>query len=259
MDIGFDGSVPRYWFDNDPFMTHFMNALSLLFPEGERFFVDAVRRFRDQIEDSGRQRDLSGFIGQEAMHSRAHHRFNEFLERHGYPADRLEGALKRDLDQVREHLPPLRQLATTVALEHVTAVMAELMLDHEDVREAIHSRVRPLWLWHAIEETEHKAVAWDLFQDVGGTYGMRVRAMLRASLMLAITTTRYQYRFLAKDGLAGRPSVWLRGWWRLWGPRGYLSRLAPAYLAYFRPDFHPWLIDQSAQADYWKNRLPGRA
>lgn len=259
MDFQFDGSVPRYWFDNDPFLTHFLNAMSLLFPEGERFFVDAVRRYRDQIEDPERQKDISGFIGQEAMHSLEHANFNDFLERHGYPADQLQAALKRDLDQVREQAPPLRQLAITVALEHITAVLAELMLEHNDVRDKVHSKVRPLWVWHAIEETEHKAVAWDLFQDVGGTYGMRVRALLRASVMLAITTTRFQYRFLEKDGLARKPGVWLRGAWRLWGPKGYLTRLAPVYLAYFRRDFHPWQIDNAAVARAWRAQLPAPA
>lgn len=256
MDFVFDDRVPRYWFDNDPFLTHFLNAMSLLFPEGERFFVDAVRYFRDRVEDPDRQKEISGFIGQEAMHSREHSSFNDFLARHGYPAQRLQDDLRRDLQFVREQVPRRRQLAITVALEHITAVMAELMLEHDDVRERVHCRVRPLWVWHAVEETEHKAVAWDLFQDVGGDYALRVKAMLRASLMLMITTTRYQYRFLARDGLAHRPDVWVRGLWRLWGPRGYLSRLAPAYLAYFRPDFHPWQVDNADLARRWKDWLP---
>jgi len=255
MDFAFDAGVPRYWFDNDPFLTHFLNAMSLLFPEGERFFVDAVRQFRDEVDDPDRQKEISGFIGQEAMHSLEHGSFNDFLERHGYPANQLQEALKRDLQYVRENESPIRQLAVTVALEHITAVMAELMLGHDDVRERMHRRVRPLWVWHAVEETEHKAVAWDLFHDVGGDYGMRVRAMIRASTTLMITTARYHYRFLARDGLAHRPGVWLRGLWRLWGRRGYLSRLAPAYLAYFRPDFHPWQVDNAELARRWKASL----
>lgn len=207
MNFQFDSSVPRYWFDNDPFQTHFLNAMSLLFPEGEQFFVDAVRRFRDRVDDPERQKEISGFIGQEAMHSLEHAHFNDFLEHYGYPADRLQASLKEGLDQMRENAPALRQLAMTVALEHITAVMAELMLEHGDVREKVHAKVRPLWIWHAIEETEHKAVAWDLFHDVGGTYAMRVQALIKATLMLMTTTTRFQYQFLKKDGLALKPGV----------------------------------------------------
>ena len=259
MDFEFDPSVPRYWFDNDPFMTHFMNALSLLFPEGERFFVDAVRHYRDRIKDDQRQQEISGFIGQEAMHSREHASFNAFLQAHGYPADRLEEMLAQDLANARRELPPKAQLAVTVALEHITAILAEMLMEDADVRENIHGKVRNLWLWHAVEETEHKAVAWDLYQDVGGTYLGRVGAMIRASLLLTLTTTRYHYQLLDQDGLARRPSVWAKGLWRLWGRRGYLSRLAPAYLTYFRPDFHPWKIDNGNLAKTWKRKIPGLA
>lgn len=255
MDFTFDAQVPRYWFDNDPFLTHFLGALSLLFPEGERFFVDAVRHFRDQVKGEERQREISGFIGQEAMHSLEHKTFNAFLENNGYPADKLEAILRRELQQAREEASPLQQLAITVALEHITAILAELMLEHEDLRERLHESVRDLWVWHAVEETEHKAVAWDLYQDVGGDYATRVTAMLRATLLLAYTTTRFQAAFLRRDGLSRNPMVWAKGIWRLWGYKGYLSRLAPAYLSYFRPNFHPWKIDNSPVAKAWRRRL----
>ena len=259
MDFRFDGQVPRYWFGNDPFLTHFLSALSLLFPEGERFFVDAVRHFRDRIADPERQRDISGFIGQEAMHSLEHRTFNAFLEQNGYPADKLEGVLREELQKAREEATPLQQLAITVALEHITAVLAELMLEHEDVRDRLDERVRDLWVWHAIEETEHKAVAWDLYQDVGGDYATRVTAMLKATLLLIYTTTRFQTALMRRDGLSRNPLVWAKGIWRLWGYKGYLSRLAPAYLSYFRPDFHPWKIDNSPVAKAWRRRLSSLA
>ena len=73
MGFSFEGiQHDDYWFDNDPVLTHLLNILSLTFPDGERFFVDSVRALRDQVDDKERQKDISGFIGQEAMHSLEH-------------------------------------------------------------------------------------------------------------------------------------------------------------------------------------------
>lgn len=49
-----------------------MNNLSSLFPYGETFFVDSVRAVRDQISDPHLKKDISAFIGQEAMHAKEH-------------------------------------------------------------------------------------------------------------------------------------------------------------------------------------------
>lgn len=50
MDFSFS-ETPKYWFYDDPFMSHFMNNLSSLFPYGEKFFVDSVRAVRDQVSE----------------------------------------------------------------------------------------------------------------------------------------------------------------------------------------------------------------
>ena len=43
--------VPRFWFDNDPFKTRLFDALSLTFPDGERYFIQCGRLFQDQIQE----------------------------------------------------------------------------------------------------------------------------------------------------------------------------------------------------------------
>ena len=89
MDFTF-GRTPRYWWSGDPFMTHFMNNLSSLFPYGEKFFVDSVRAVRDQVRDRQLQKDISAFIGQEAMHSKEHAAYNEYAAEHGFDLRKLE-------------------------------------------------------------------------------------------------------------------------------------------------------------------------
>lgn len=255
--MGFDfqpAAVPRYWFNNDPVLTHFLNALSLSFPEGEQFFVDSVRHFRDTVKDPQRQQDISGFIGQEAMHSLEHKSFNAMLGAQGYAAIAEKGhAVARYLCQEdRRRLSPRAQLAFTVGLEHITAILANALLSRPEILEQMDDSVRMLWMWHAIEEIEHKAVAFDLYRDIDPGYYMRVRAFLSGSLGLLLFGSTYTWRLLKQDGLHRHPVKLARGGWRL--GRLLLSAL-PDYLDYLRPDFHPWQDDNSALTARFKQQV----
>jgi hypothetical protein len=236
--------VPRYWADNDPVLTHFLNALSLSFPDGEQFFVDSVRHFRDIVTDEKRQKEISGFIGQEAMHSLEHRSFNDMLALQGYDelSQKAIGVAKYLIKMGQREYSPRTLLAMTAGLEHITAILANSMLKRPELLEKMDESVRPLWMWHAIEETEHKAVAFDLYQDVSGDYAMRVRAFLSGSLGLGIFASVFTWRFLKHDGLHRKPWKLVRGGITL---GGLLARTLPDYLDYLRPGFHPWDDDNS--------------
>ncbi|WP_111656769.1 metal-dependent hydrolase [Isoalcanivorax indicus] len=256
MGFTFD-DAPRYWCRNDPVLTHFLNALSLTFPDGERFFVDAVRAFRDTVTDPQRQKDISGFIGQEAMHSLEHDTFNQMLASQGYQEE-AEGGQKLArylINEGRKRLSKEQQLAATAALEHITAILANRLLKDPSLLADMHPSVRQLWMWHAIEEIEHKAVAYDLYQDVVGSYRMRVRTLLAATLALGSYTSKYTWAFLKKDGMHRRPLVLARGLWRLFGINGMLTRTLPDFISFLRPDFHPWQEDNSALIEAWRAQL----
>ncbi|MBA3981810.1 MAG: metal-dependent hydrolase [Alcanivorax sp.] len=256
MGFDFDGA-PRYWCRNDPVLTHFLNALSLTFPDGERFFVDAVRAFRDTVTDPERQKEISGFIGQEAMHSLEHDTFNQMLASQGYQEE-AEGGQKLArylINEGRKRLSKEQQLAATAALEHITAILANRLLKDPSLLADMHPSVRQLWMWHAIEEIEHKAVAYDLYQDVVGSYRMRVRTLLAATLALGSYTSKYTWAFLKKDGMHRRPLVLARGLWRLFGINGVLTRTLPDFVSFLRPDFHPWQEDNSALIEAWRAQL----
>lgn len=249
--------VPRHWFDNDPVLSHFLNALSLTFPDGERLFVDSVRAFRDRVDDPVRQQEISGFIGQEAMHSLEHDSFNRMLAEQGYreQAEGGQALAQQMIDRARQRLSKELQLAVTAGLEHITAILADRLLSDPTVLERIDPSVRQLWLWHAIEETEHKGVAYDLYQDVSGDYRQRVRTFLFASLALASYTSTYTWAFLKKDGLQRKPLTVAKGVWKLVGINGLLLPVIPAYLRYLRPGFHPWQHDNSALIEKWRELL----
>jgi predicted metal-dependent hydrolase len=250
--------IPHDWCANDPFRTTMLNALSLLFPEGERFFVDSVKQHKALVASTELQRDVDGFIGQEAMHGKEHRAFNALLAAHGYDvAPRIEARLRGFLGLVRRVLSPKSQLAVTCALEHFTAMLAEQLLGDARMRDEIHPSMQRLWLWHALEESEHKAVAFDVYRAAGGGYVRRVAIMLLTTAIFFTVQALVHARLMARRGILWRPWTWLRGIAHMWIWPGYFIRLVPAYLSYFRPGFHPNDRDTRALQARWQRQLFG--
>jgi predicted metal-dependent hydrolase len=259
LDFDFDPAVvPRDWYRGDAHLTTFWNALSLLFPEGERFFVESVRRFRDRIEDPAQRAAIDGFIGQEAMHGRAHRAFNDMVRQRDLAVSaEAEEQLRRLLKFARRTLTPRGQLAVTCALEHFTAILAEQLLRRDDHRESGHPTVQPLWTWHALEESEHKAVAYDVYRAVGGGYARRVVLMLITTAIFFGEVGLVHARFLRAEGELWNVRGWARAMRYFWVSPGLFRRLIPAYLDYFRPGFHPDDRDTASLLDTWRERLFG--
>jgi predicted metal-dependent hydrolase len=257
-DIRFDlGETDiRRWHPEGLHVSQFFNALSLFFPEGESFFIDAVLHFRDRIKDPKLAEQVKGFLGQEAMHSREHRRYNRALVEAGLPAKELEDWLLRRLDFVRKYATPEEQLAVTIALEHFTAIMAHEVLSDDRILAGADPRMAAIWRWHAIEETEHKAVAYDVYRDVVGQQGLaywrRARVMVMTTVTFWTFVFLYQLRLVRTDG-AGTD---VGGWWTLfrwlWIHPGNMRHLVRPWLDYFRRDFHPWQHDNHQYVEAWK-------
>jgi predicted metal-dependent hydrolase len=241
----------------DPFTTHLMNALSLTFPEGERFFVASVRELRDHVKDPALARQVRGFLAQESLHRREHEAFNEFLRSVGVPVDDFYREIEQLLATPEKGGSKRHRLAITCALEHFTAILAEQLLTSAELQGEAHANIRPLWLWHALEELDHKAVAFDVYEAAGGGYPLRVFAMVVATVFFLAKVSEMQVRLLKRDGELGNLRSVARGLWKFWGPRGHFSRLIPAYLRYYHPRFHPWQKDDSALIARFERELSG--
>jgi len=256
-DVDYE-SLPKIWFDDgDIFMTHFLNALSITFPEGERYFMTSVRsaiknnaELKKSVEkDDSLRKDIRSFISQESLHGHEHDRLNNFLRDQGYPVDASIRLVKKLLRSALSN-KDLRSLnlAVTCALEHITAILADMILTDEQLTQKMHSAIRPLWLWHAEEEDEHKAVAFDVYtlaatDDIASHYYERTAAMIVATLFLFIGIHGVQATFIARDGKLLDARMWIDGFIKLYGtPRAhkpYVRRLVPAYMKYFVKGFHP--------------------
>jgi len=251
--------VPRHFAaDGDLISCHLTASLSAVFPDGEEFFVRSVRHFRDRITDRRLKRQVAGFIGQESVHGREHRVFNDRLAELGYPTRRFERMTRRGLALRERVLSPESNLAATAALEHFTATLAELVLTSGEVRRLFGDpAVRDLFVWHALEESEHKAVAFDVYRAVGGSERLRVWTMngICVGFVLGMSVQ-------VLVSLAGDPATYrngnLRRSWRAFRTSPLADRQVWRRLReYNRPGFHPDDRDTTALVDAWRTELFG--
>ncbi|UTW06908.1 metal-dependent hydrolase [Pseudomonas benzenivorans] len=242
-DFNLPDPLPRHWHGGDAFRSHLFDAMSLLFPDGERFFIESVRHFREQIGDPLLLEQIRGFIGQEGHHSREHQVYSERLRGLGYDISHLERSAQARIRYVRKRFSPQRQLAATAALEHITAIMAAGLLSNPRHLEGAHPGMVRLWRWHALEETEHKAVAFDVYSQVCGSRKLLRRAMLLSTFFFVLDTSRGLIHMLKRDGLLWNWRVWRDGLCWMWGRQGVFRPLLGPYRDFFRRDFHPWQHD----------------
>lgn len=228
------------WAGADPFRTAFYNALSIMFPIGEQHFIDSVKHYRARITEPKLAEHVRGFTAQEAIHRREHQNYNETLcAARGYPLAKLEAPMLKRQAWALRRLPPIAHLAVTVAYEHWTAMLAHRLLSTPQHLEGAHPDLAALWRWHAIEETEHKAVAFDVYRSVGGSLALRRWMMLVVTFQFFNDTFR-NMRVMLEPYEGSRVKLWASGLRFLFGKGGVYRGIGRLYLSYFRADFHPW-------------------
>ena len=235
---------PRYWFDEDVFKTHFFNAFFTTFPPGEDFFVRSVIHFRNEIKDPLLQQQITDFSAQEGHHSRCHQDHLDVLTRQGYTSLERENKLIDALGKWANRHFPLSSLLATLSLEHFTAILAHQALTYPELfADPSHEDFTPLFKWHAAEEIEHKAVAYDVYMQVDGRYWPRVIAMIGSTIgLLAILPIRMT-PLLFKDGKLFSWKTWREGLPFLFGRNGLFIKPWRHYLQFYKKDFHPWDVE----------------
>src|SRR5690606_5046595 len=142
------------WHGGSPVRTALFNALSMMFPVGEQYFIDSVKKFRDGITDPVLLAEIRGFMAQEAVHSREHRRYNEAIcAAADLSVEGLERPIHRRSRWAEKHAEPIEHLAMTVAYEHLTAILSHAMFRNESALEGADPKIADLWRWHGLEET----------------------------------------------------------------------------------------------------------
>ena len=248
-----DEALGGDWHGGSAFVTAWFNAMSLLFPLGEKFFIDSVVAFQDDIDDPKLREEIAAFRAQESTHRVHHQRYTERLcELRGYDLERFEKNERARMDWAYRELSPRRRLAGTVANEHLTAIMAHDMLSRDDALDNADPEIAALWRWHGVEETEHKAVAFDVHLAVGGTVSERRHALILNTFFFFKDTMRNLCIMLKHEGKLWSLREWGTGLKYLFIKPGMLRRVFPAWLRFFRRDFHPWQIDNRELIDEWE-------
>ena len=260
--FGRNSKPSRWWMDGDAVATAFYNALSATFPKGEGFFVESVRKFREGAP-SKLEAEIKAYVTQEVMHSREHVQFNKRALEAGYDLRPLEARVEYRLGVTRAK-PPIVSLAATMCLEHFTAILAHELLKDPRHLERADKESADLWRWHAIEEIEHKGVAYDTWLHATRAWPRGKRWKVKAKVMLFVTRnfivdrTRGTLELLRQDGIEG-PRAWARMFWFAWVRPGMLRRILGAWLGFFLPGFHPWKHDDRALIAASEKRLGGGA
>lgn len=241
-------AIPQYWNMDNPVLTHFENAFSIMIPPGERFFIDSVRHYEDRVTDDEGRELIRAFVQQEDLHGRAHDVFNASYAKFGIDVVEQQRYAAQTFRKAQRWLPSRIQLGITVFSEHLTAVGAHTLLDNDYAEEEMDPQMLDFWRWHAAEELEHKSVAFDLFHKVGGGYVTRMLSVLAAALFLAVPMLRIVRAMMQDD-----PRTPTRAERKEAAAfqRDILRQQAPLLLAYFKPTFHPWQIDDSEMLESW--------
>jgi len=257
LQIDLSQGFGRHWLGGDAYRTALFNALSMSFPIGEQMFIDSLRAIpASQVADPLLAADIRDFIGQEASHRFVHEQYNAHLARQGFDYKRGP-VLARRIAMVGT-LPVFVRVAITSALEHYTAMLADGLLRHGRWLDGAEPHMRTLWEWHAAEETEHKAVAFDAYQAIRGrglhSYLPRVLTYVHVSVMFWLDTFIQTTHNLRRDGTLWRAATWRSALSTWFGKAGLAWHFLKPSLAYLRPSFHPWQYANAKLAEQWLAR-----
>lgn len=235
-----------------PLLSHLLTALSVTFPEGEKFFVETIRNVRHLIDNPLLQADISAFIGQESRHAKSHSEFNQSVLSDNYNIDVFKHMMDAEFIRLRT-LSQRRQLAATVVLEHFTAMIAGYMLKYPRLISHLDTNMKNLWLWHAIEEIEHKSVAFDVYKQVFDNKAQLRRSMRTISIGFILGNMRVTSHLLWQDRKNSLGNI--RNLAKNFRDLGLLVHmmlvLFPEYISFYFKNFHPTQIDQSALLEKW--------
>jgi uncharacterized protein len=244
-----DYAQNRWWLNKNPYATALFNAMSYSFPKGEAFFVEAVKAHSEGAPPK-LAAEIRAFTIQEVTHSREHIAFNKRIAGAGYDLAPLERYVD-DMVELAHQRAPIKNLAATVAFEHLTAIFARRILRDPRFLHGAEREAAALWRWHAIEEVEHKAVAYDTWlhatQDWSGFRRWRLRSWMMALILKDLVPHRIgrSLELLKQDGVTGFGAR-LNMLWLVFGNPGIFRVTMGDLLSFFLPGFHPAKHDDSA-------------
>ncbi|MBV1881314.1 MAG: metal-dependent hydrolase [Pseudomonadales bacterium] len=249
----FDSSIPRFW-QGEVFATRMFDAMQLAFPDGERMFIHSVRNYADKVTDPILKEQVKQFIFQEAQHGLAHTQFTETLTKQGLKVNGVVKLIKKGMLFFQDKAPHKYQLASTVAAEHLTASLGEFMLSssEDNLLTNADPKMKAFYMWHGIEEVEHKAVAFDVYEQVaGGGYFTRSLALSLMYPMAIVPLMVGTMAMMHADGELNLKEM-RKGFTAMFGKNGIWRKTFPSVMSFYSPTFHPWKTGYPNGFHEWK-------
>ncbi len=254
------------FYQNTELASAYFEALSIFLTFGEDLVIETARYHRDFITDPILKQRVTALIGQEAIHSKVHNEWNEILKQNDFPVTLYRFLAKNVFDYGFLKFPQPLKLSLMAGIEHFTAVLAEYMMKNEYIFDMItdDDKTKAMWQWHMLEESEHKDIAYDVYQILSGNYGLRMLGFALATFTIIglVSLGGMLIPFLRKPSNIISPAFWkdsARSIGLLFGPtKGVYGSTVAHLFDYVRPDFHPNDHDTSAYLEYYKEKLLNR-
>lgn len=204
----FQSEMPVHYLQNNIFSTHFVNSLHVIFPEGERFFIRSLQKVVPDIADKDLLKAIKDFSGQEGTHAHQHMLLWKVLKNQGFSVDEYATFYRTFCyDGIEKIIYKIYGkdngakvcVAITAALEHYTSMLAEVVFEHRDNWASLPDEMKHLLFWHAAEEIEHKAVAFDVLRYIDSNYLLRATGMIIATTLLFSFTVAGVGMFIYQD------------------------------------------------------------
>jgi len=243
-NFNFNKTMPQHYYANNSLLTHLLNSFHIIFPYGERFFVRSVQYFAKDIKNTKLKNAIKYFIAQEVQHGKAHEGIRETLAEQGLKPYQFEKFYAETSFKYFETpctwlFGPVFSLSTTAALEHLTAILADAVLNNTEILAGLPDEIREMIIWHASEEIEHKDITFDMLKEINPDYRLRIGGLLIGSFSLWTYIILGQIHFIKNDSdfrwqnlLTDIPQMFKL----LKKP---MKKIMADFFDYLRPDFHP--------------------
>ena len=242
------------WANDDAFLTAVFNALSLSFPKGEKFFMNSVRAFKDEVSKEMSE-EIRMFCIQEATHTREHIKYNKLLcELKGYDLEKFESMFEKSLEKsYTDKVDNKTRLAITTAMEHITATMGASILMGKLLKSD--NPIVDMWKWHSLEEVEHKSVAYEVYKSINGSNKVLRIVMKLALIDMGRNTIRIAIRMLKHDKQFWKLSTFKSMCKFFFSSKGALRVNYADYKSFFDKDFNPEIHGSDLDLTPWKERF----
>lgn len=198
------------WNPRAPELAYACNAVSLLMPYAEPYFVASVRRVIPDLEPE-LAATATAFCAQEARHHGEHRRFNDRMATSFRGIGRLEGWMARTYGWLGRTRSARFNLAFAAGSETIAFSIARWAeRHHRRLFDDVDPAVAALFLWHLAEEVEHKSVAFDVYQHVDGSKRRYAAATVLTFAILAWFTVLSVLTLMAGTGRWRSPVAWCR-------------------------------------------------